>query len=208
MSEMAAGKVCIGFSEPYVALYNNNAGTVTYTGGMKLARGVSVKVNPEVSDGDTFYADDVAAEVDEGVFVKGTVDLEVDGLHLAAERFILGVPEATEVTYGETKAQVTKFGKEQNAPYVGIGYIAKYRSNGNISWTPTVLTKAKFIDNGDEHQTAEGNDSNYQTQSLKANLVRDDSADQTWKLKLGDYSTKDEALTALKAVLGVTEAAG
>lgn len=203
--EKAAGKVCVGFSDPYVAKYNNNAGTVTYTEGRKLARGVSVKINPEVSDGNEFYADNVVAESDGGNFVKGTVDLTVDGLHMEAERFIFGLAEPVEQTFGEVKVPVTKFGVKPNAPYVGIGYIAKYRSNGVESYTPTVLCKGKFIDNGNEHQTSEQNP-NYQTQALKANLVHDDSADENWKLKLGDYNTRDEALVALKAVLGVAEA--
>lgn len=202
----AAGKVCIGFSDPYVARYNNNAGAISYTGGMKLARGVSVKVNPEVSEGNSFYADNIVAETDEGNFIKGTVDLTVDGLHLAAERFIFGLGEPVEQTFGEIKAQVTAFGAKPNAPYVGIGYLAKYRSDGVESYTPTILCKGKFVDNGAEHQTSEQNP-NYQTQALKANLVRDDSANENWKLKLGDYATHDEALAVLKAVLGVTEAA-
>lgn len=201
-----AGKVCIGFSDPYVAKYNENGGTISYTEGMKLARGVSVKVSPEVSDGNTFYADNIAAETDEGNFVKGTVDLTVDGLKQAAERFIFGLPAPEEVTYGEVKAQVTKFSVKPNAPYVGIGYLAKYRSGGVDSYTPTILCKGKFVDNGSEHQTSEENP-NYQTQALKANLVQDDSAEQNWKLHLGDYATHDEAIKVLEAAFGVAKAA-
>lgn len=202
----AAGKVCIGFSDPYVARYNNNAGTISYTGGMKLARGVGVKINPEVSEGNTFYADNVAAETDEGGFIKGTADLTVDGLHQEAERFVFGLGEPAEQTFGEVKVKVTKFGAKTNAPYVGIGYLVKYKSNGVESYTPTILCKGKFVDNGSEHNTSEENP-NYQTQALKVNLVLDDSAEQNWKLLLDDFGTREEALAALKAVLGVTETA-
>lgn len=203
----AAGKVCIGFSHPFVAKYVNTAGTNSYTGGIQLARGVSVKINPTISDGNNFYADNIVAESDEGHFTKGTVDLEVDGLHLAAERFIFGLSEAEEMTFGDVKANVTKVGAISGAPYVGIGYLAKYRSNGVDIWTPTILTKAKFVDNGSEHQTEE-EDPDYQTQALKANLVRDDSKDRNWKWIFDDYSTEEEALIVLKAALGVTAAAG
>lgn len=41
---MANGKVITGYSKPYVALYNNNGGTITYTSGMPLARGVDVSL--------------------------------------------------------------------------------------------------------------------------------------------------------------------
>lgn len=203
---MEAGKVCVGFSYPYVAKYVNTDGAISYTDGIRLARGVEVKVSPEVSDGNEFYADNIVAETDEGYFQKGTVDLTVDGLHQAAERFIFGLAEPEEQTFGEVKVKITKFPAVPNTPYVGIGYIAKYRSGGVDCYTPTILTKGKFVDNGSEHKTDEENP-NYQTQSLKANLVRDDSAAQNWKWLLDDYSTEDAALAALKAVLGVTAAA-
>ena len=35
----AAGKVCTGFSKPYVAKYSNDGGAVTYSGVMQLAPG-------------------------------------------------------------------------------------------------------------------------------------------------------------------------
>lgn len=197
-----AGKVCIGFSDPYVAKYNNAGGVITYTEGMKLARGVSVSVTPEISEGNNFFADNIAAETEEGYFTKGTVSLTVDGLHQEAERYIFGLSATGEATYGEVKAQVTKFGAEPKAPYVGIGYLAKYKSGGIVSYTPTILCKGKFVDNGEEHQTAEET-TNYQTQNLKANLVPDDSAERNWKMKLGDYATQEEALTVLKAALSV-----
>lgn len=205
--EYAEGKVCIGFSHPFVAKYVNTAGTISYTDGMRLARGVSVKINPTISDGNNFYADNMVAETDEGHFTKGTVDLEVDGLHLEAERFVFGLSAAEEMTFGDVKANVTKVGAISGAPYVGIGYLAKYRSNGADIWTPTILTKGKFVDNGAEHKTEE-EDLDYQTQALKANLVRDDSKERNWKWIFDDYGSEDEALNVLKAALGVTEAAG
>ena len=51
---MAEGKVCTGFSDPYVAIYNESGGVITYTGGMRLARGVEVSIEPEVGDTDPF----------------------------------------------------------------------------------------------------------------------------------------------------------
>ena len=38
----ANGRVITGFSQPYVALYSESGGTVTYASGQILARGVSV----------------------------------------------------------------------------------------------------------------------------------------------------------------------
>ena len=74
----AAGKVITGYSKPYVAKYSATGGTVTYSEGMPLARGVSVSISPEVGDANPFYADNVEAETVPGVFTGGTADLVVD----------------------------------------------------------------------------------------------------------------------------------
>ncbi len=90
----AAGKVCPGFSKPYVALYSASGTTLTYTSGQKLARGVDVSIEPESSDDNKFYADNVEAETDAGTFSGGTLSLTVDGLLQAAESLIMGLPAA------------------------------------------------------------------------------------------------------------------
>mgnify|MGYP000721857886 CR=1 FL=1 len=79
----AAGKVCTGFSKPYVAKYNNTGGVVSYSGAMLLARGVSVSLSLNTTDDNTFYADNVAAEVAAATFSDGTATLTVDGLDIA-----------------------------------------------------------------------------------------------------------------------------
>ena len=59
---MAYGKVVTGFSKPYVANYANNEGVVSYSNPTRLARGVEVSIEPEVSDASNFYADNIVAE--------------------------------------------------------------------------------------------------------------------------------------------------
>ena len=66
---MANGKVCTGFSKPYVAIYNYSDGTITYSNGQILARGVEVSIEPESSDATNFYADNVIAETIGGQFL-------------------------------------------------------------------------------------------------------------------------------------------
>lgn len=202
----AAGKVCTGFSNPYVGKYNFDGTNVTYTEGMKLARGVDVKITPDTRTDNNFYADDVAAETDEGMFTGGTCAMTVDGLHAVAERFVFGLPEPEEYSYGSGKtAKITKFGENRNAPYVGIGFIAKYRSDGVTTYVPVILRKARFQDTGMEHKTEEGSVS-WQTQSLSANLFRDDTANADWKWLVEEQSTLSEAVAILEAVLGVNKA--
>lgn len=202
---MANGKVCIGFSKPYVAKYINTGGTVSYSDGMPLARGVSVSIDPTVSDDNSFFADNVLAETEAGVFTGGTVTLTVDGLLQEAERFIMGLPEPESFSYGTSKTvNVLKYGNSASIPNVGIGFIVMYMSDGEISYAPMVLRKAKFNTPGTDAET-KGEQINWQTQELTAALMRDDSSAGEWKWTGDDQTSEAEAEEIVKAFLNITE---
>jgi len=194
----ASGRVGTGFSKPYVAKYVNTAGTISYTGCMVLARGVDVNISPETGSDNAFYADNVEAENAPGIFNGGTVELTVDGLHTAAARFIWGLPEAEEVN----GVSVIAYGDDANPPYVGIGFLRRFMSEGVTTWVPYVLRKAMFQVGNTEAATQES-EIDWQTQSLTANLMRDDSANHRWKLEGAEgYSTEAAAEAALVELLG------
>lgn len=200
---MEAGKVITGFSYPTVAKYNAEGTNVTYTDGMRLARGVKVGLSVNVSDQSNFYADNRVAESDGGVFTDGKATLTVDGLHSAAERFIQGLPEPVEVSYGQDKkAKFTKHGDKAQPPYVGIGFIIQYQSAGTVTYVPMILTKGKFPASGLDAETA-GEKKNYQTQDLEPTLYRDDTADHNWKWVGEDVTTEEEALAIIDGILSV-----
>lgn len=202
---MAAGKVITGFSLPYVAKYAESAGNVTYSGGMKLARGVEVSVEPKVGDSNPFYADNVESENVPGTFTGGTATLTVDGLLTAAETFIYGLPEPETLSYGESKtANIINYGDDMEIPYVGIGFIVRYMSGGVTTYAPIVLTKARFQTGSTEAATQEET-IDWQTQELTADLFRDDSETHRWKQVAEDVNTEAEAEAILKAMLNITE---
>ena len=187
----AAGKVCTGFSLPYVALYNNG----TYTSGQKLARGVDVTVSPESSEDNRFYADNHESENASGTLTGGTVDLTVDGLLTAAERLIMGLPAAS--------GGWTAYDDDQEIPYVGIGYIARYMSDGVTTYVPVVIAKAKFQQIELSAATQE-EEIDWQTQSLTAKIFRGDDAKHSWKFVGDEEDTEAEAEAALKTKLGIS----
>lgn len=195
---MANGKVCTGFSKPWVAKYSANAGTVSYSDAQILARGVDVNIEPESSDDNNFYADNQLAESASGIFTGGTVTLTVDGLLTAAERFIMGLPVAGSDDF-------IAYGDDQIVPYVGLGFIARYMSDNVTTFVPTVLAKVKFNEISTSAATQE-DEIDWQTQELEAVILRGDDSNHTWKYIGKDYSTEEEAETALKAKLGVTGA--
>ena len=197
----AAGKVCTGFSMPYVAKYSNIGNVVTYSGVMQLARGVSVSLSLDTTDDNVFHADNVSAETAAAIFTGGTATLTVDGLLAAAEKFILGLPETTKVMSGGEQVDVSHYGDGMEIPYVGIGFVVRYQSAGVVTYAPVVLAKARFQQPGLDAATQEES-IDWQTQELNATLMRDDTASHDWKLVGADQSTEEAAVEVLKAILG------
>ena len=192
----AAGKVCTGFSKPYVALYGNNNGTVSYTSGQKLARGVSVSLDPNASDPSIFYCDNITGESIPGGVSNGTLTLTVDGLLAEARKLVAGLPTADADGW-------THYGDSQSIPNVGIGFIVRYMSDGVTYYTPVVITKATLQPESLSAET-QGEEVDFQTEELVFNFVRDDSANHDWKLLGTDQSTESAAETALQTLLGVS----
>lgn len=197
----AAGKVCTGFSMPYVAKYSNVGSVVTYSGVMQLARGVSVSLSLDTTDDNVFHADNVSAETAAAIFTGGTATLTVDGLLAEAEKFILGLPETTKVPAGGAQVDVSHYGDGMEIPYVGIGFVVRYQSGGVVTYAPVVLTKARFQQPGLDAATQEES-IDWQTQELTATLMRDDAASHDWKLVGADQATEEAAVEVLKAILG------
>lgn len=197
----ATGKICTGFSMPYVAKYSNVGNVVTYSGVMQLARGVSVSLSLDTTDDNVFHADNVSAETAAAIFTGGTATLTVDGLLAAAEKFILGLPEATKVMSGGEQVDVSHYGDGMEIPYVGIGFVVRYQSAGVVTYAPVVLAKARFQQPGLDAATQEES-IDWQTQELTATLMRDDTASHDWKLVGADQSTEEAAVEVLKAILG------
>lgn len=195
----AKGRVVTGFSKPYVAKYSNVGTTISYSDGMQLARGVDVNISPESSDDNKFYADNIAAESASGQFTGGSVDITVDGLFTAAEKLIMGLPSA------DTDGWIA-YGNNQQVPYVGIGFIVRYMSDGVTSYVPFVLPKVIFDAIPTEAATQE-DEIDWQTQSLTAQINRDDSANNVWKYIGTDYASESLAEAALCEKLGITYSA-
>lgn len=193
---MAAGKVMTGFSLPYVALYEANGTTVTHSNGQRLARGVSVSIEAEAEDSNIFYADNISAESAPGIFTSGTATFTVDGLKLAAEQLIMGIPEADAQGF-------IHYGESLTIPYVSVGFICRYMEDGVTSYTPVILTKVRFITPGIEATTATET-IEWQTQELQATLLRDDTQNHDWKLVGGQEVSEAAAEAKIKAFLGIS----
>lgn len=196
--------VTTGFSEPYVAKYSNAGTTVTYSGGMKLGRGVSMSVEVESADDNDFFADDQIAESETGIMTSASGTFTVDGLEPEAATLILGLPEKGSETVGDNPVDVYDYDDRMSAPYVGVGVLRRVMMKGVTTWEPIVFTKVKFNIPGDEAATQE-DQIDWQTQDLDASIVRDDTENHRWKRVFARQATKAAAVAILKGYLKITE---
>lgn len=205
-SKLAAGAVGTGFRFPTVGLYNGDGAPGTHTNGRRLARGVSMSLDIQTADGNVFHADDVAAESNAAYFSSGTMRLTVDGLLPDSERMINGLPEEETVEAGGRQVPITRTGDDANSPNVGYGAIRVYESNGIELFRCIVLPKVCFRQAGFNAETRT-EQKNYQTQELTADIFRADSSKRDWRWLGTLYTTVEEALADMNALLGVAEAA-
>lgn len=185
----AAGRVTTGFSAPYFGIYSNQGTTVSYSDVQELARGVSVSIEPENSDNNPFYANNIQAENESGVFTGGTLTLTVDGLLQAAEAKIMGI------TLGQSDDGI-EYGDNVTQPFVGVGFITRYRSGNVTSFVPTLIRKVKFEQIGNDAATQE-EEIDWQTQELTAQIFRADNEVRSWKWEGGEFATEAAAISAL-----------
>lgn len=199
----AAGKVCTGFSLPYVAKYAMSGTTVVYSLGQKLARGVEVSMDITTADNTQFWADNVACEEVGGKFQEGTLTLTVDGLLEASEKLIQGISTSS-ITVGTATITVYNYDSDQNIPYVGVGYIARYLSDGVTSYVPFIVPKAKFNTPAHNAATESDGEIDFQTQELTASIFRTDEAKGPWLKMMEGQSSEADAEKIIKSVFGIT----
>lgn len=186
---------------PWVAKYANNNGTVTYSGGIPLARGVDVSLSVEGTSDNKFYADNVVAETDNQAFSSGTMTLTVDGLKDAARKMITGVTttQAVTVTTGTT-VSFDVYDDVAAVPYVGVGFVVRYMEAGVTTYVPVIIRKVKFNDPELSAATQE-EEIDWQTQSLEATILRDDTTNHAWKMVGAEQTTEAAAYNAIKKFL-------
>lgn len=196
--------VTTGFSKPYIAKYSNTGTAVTYSDGMKLGRGVELKLDIDTADDNNFYADNVVAETETSQFIGGNVTTTVDGLEPAAATLALGLPETQNVEVGSKQVGFQPYGAGMEPPYLGFGCVRRTMMNGKTQYWPFILPKIRYSIPSEEMATQEEN-IDWQTQELSATVLRDDTEAQNWKyLSAAGMDTEAEAEEAVKAFLNIT----
>lgn len=203
----AAGRVATGLSYPVVARYNAPGGIASYTDGRVLGRLVSYNTNITTADGNVFRADNAAAENAGDVFASGTLDLEIDGLLPDTKRYIYGLDEPEQVEIDGDTFIVSGMGTNTASLELGIGVVTEFRCNNVTSYAPTIFARGTFRQGGDSGQTR-GENIDWQSQTLTADLARDDTAKKMWVYNIENYYTDENAArAALRKIMKVPEEA-
>ena len=209
-ADLASGQVVTGFSYPVVALYGvNTGGTVTYSSGRDLARGVKIDPQIETSDDDnTFYANNRSAETAQRRFRSGTLGLTVDGLLIDSEKLIMGLSTgaASTVSVGTATVNMTDYGDAQDIPYVGVGAVVRSQSNGVELFRAVVYPKVRFEQFALPAET-QGEEIDWQTTELSAKISRDDTSNHNWQRVSELLETELEAYNTVRVILGLAVAA-
>lgn len=189
--------VTIGYSYPYIALYDGSTGSDKYTQGMDLGSGVSYSDSIEVADDNDFYANNRVDESETGKFVSGEATITVNGLTAAVAKVVLGVKNQTEVS----TTQWDDYDDDAAPPEIGYGHVKKVREKGEDKYIAVVYPRMQLNIPSSSAETQE-KEINWQTQELTAKIFRSLNGKHKWKSEVPTpFSTEAEAYAAVKAYL-------
>lgn len=195
----------VGLSRPYVAVYaENGAGTVSYSRGVRAGRAVeySFTLNDTGTD-NTFYADNEAAESASGVFSGGSLSWTVAELEQAIAELILGL-HTEQIQVGDDTVNELVYDDTMASPYLGAGIIVKSIVHGQTKWRGVVFPKVQFAVPEDA-ATTQGETIDWQTDTITASVLRDDSENHKWR-RTAVFDSEGKADAYICHVLNITEA--
>lgn len=186
-----------GLSKPVFGKYTNNEGTVTYTNGMTIGHAIEYSIEPETSDDNPLYGDNMIIEHDNGVFQTGTLTLNTSELTGEASKWLLGVKE-------ETNGEVTEyvFDDDMKPTEAGFGIIELHQINDVDKYKTVILPKVRSQIPSDA-ATTKGESIEWQTQEINFTIERSDASKHPWKREAW-FETEDAAYTYLQTQLGVS----
>lgn len=188
----------VGLSKPYGAVYTlSTSGSIEYGTPVVLGKAVTLALNLDNASDNVLYADNAPAERD-NQFAGGTIELTTDELSASVLGTIYGI---TPVAIGtSTTEKWYKFNNAQIIPYMGIGAVRKKIVSGATKYQAIVFRKVQF-QNMSESINTQGESIEWQTPTITANLLRDDSATNDWKWVSSDVDTEAEAIALVQAGL-------
>lgn len=193
----------IGLSKPFYAIYNDNGGAVSYSGGGVLGKYTALQLQLDRASDNILFGDNGPAESDQG-FAGGTFSVTTDDLRPEVAKDIFGLTEetisASGVTTQDAKWQVND--DDQAIPYLGVGGILKKKVDGAAKYVAFVMEKVQFRNNGMDVIT-QGATITWQTPKIEGSIFRSDNPKHSWRRVSTLLATEAEAAAAVKDFLNI-----
>lgn len=190
----------VGLSKCYAAKYTSTNGVVSYSDGTLIGKAIEFSTAIEASDNNNLYADNGIAESDSS-FAGGTLTIGTDDLLQDAAALILGITPS-EITVGEDSVSELVYNDTINPPDLGYGTIIKKKVGGtSYKHRAVILSKIKF-NIPENSATTQGEAIEWQTPSLTATIMRDDSTTHAW-MREATFDTEAAADAYIKQVLNI-----
>ena len=173
--------------------------TVTYTEGIYMGPNSAFNFSPNANDVKD-YGDDRVTETDTSV-IDGTISVEHNELTMEQEAYMLG-HKVTGATGGNAAHIVSN--ADDEAPYLGIGFVGKSKRSGTLKFTAKFYPKAQFREPGDDNATKQDSTSFTHT-TMEGNMFTLQNGD--WR-DSAEFSTLADAKAWLNTKVGITSAVG
>ncbi len=181
-----------GMSNPWIAKFD--AIKKTYSGGFKNGTAVGTDVTPQYNEAN-LYGDNILQEALKE-FKYADVTLTTTHMPVVAANVMFGHTvdsETNEITY---KAS-------DSANYVGYGFYASEKINGETRYIAAILPKVIFAEAAENYAT-KGDSIEFKTPSVSGKAMA--LEDGTWKVKK-PFDSEQEAVNFIKQYLNITEEA-
>ena len=177
-----------GLSKPWMA--KHNPATDTYSDAFKCGKAMSTSVTPNYNEA-SLYSDNQQTEY-VAEFKNAAVSIGTDRLP----------KQAGEVMFGHSMAENGEeaSGSEDEAGYIGYGFITAEMLDGVKKYRACLLTKVKMKE-GEESFETKGDSIVFKNPSLSGTATVNQKGE--WRIKSPQYSTEDEADQWLQTKLGV-----
>lgn len=170
--------------------------------GMVMGHGISANLTI-TRNTNVLYGDDVEVENDNGITAM-SIELGLDNLTLAAEKYILGLVE--KMTSGSGSSTVDYYLEtDASAPYVGMGYIRVLQVSGVKKFFGVWIYKVTFSKESETVQT-KGESVEWQTPVLNGRCMGldvDGSGNYAFR-KIKEFTTESAAKTWLNNLAGIS----
>ena len=157
-----------GLSFPTIAKLNVETGK--YSNAFKCGSAINTSVTPNYNEA-ALFADNVQKDT-VSEFKNATVELGVDTVPVEAAELLFGHKIAEDGT--ETS------NADDSGAYVGYGFITSEMISGKTKYRACLLTKVKFKENAESHQT-KGDSIQFSTPTLSGTATVNNKKD--WRIK-------------------------